>query len=157
MKVTLEVEERGQLVRSAEVDAAEHDTVAIVAQRFADVLGLTPDELLEDLSIDGIHLQPHSAIKDCNGHGRHLRHRRVCIDLRFETEEARHLFPARAHWSRVHEWGCKKFKVAHDACANLELHEGAPDGPPLNEEKEIGHFPDCKAVWLVKPGPEPNG
>jgi len=157
MKVALELEEQGKVVRSVEVEAADHETISVIAQRFAEALGLQPDELLEDLSIDGKHVRPDHSLRECNGHGRHFRHRRVCIDLHFETEEARHHFPAKARWARVHEWGCKKFTVAHDACANLELHEGSPDGPALNEDKEIGHFADCKVVWLVKPGPEPNG
>jgi hypothetical protein len=84
-------------------------------------------------------------------------HRRVCIDLHFEAEEGKHHFPAQAKWSRVHRWGCGHFHVGADLCANLELREGGPKGPVLNEHLDIGHFKDCKIVWLVKPGPEPYG
>jgi hypothetical protein len=83
--------------------------------------------------------------------------RRVCVKVHFEGDEAKHFFPARAPWSRVHRWACRKFGVAHAAAANLELHEGSPTGPVLNERKDIGASDECKEVWLVKPGPENNG
>lgn len=81
----------------------------------------------------------------------------VCVDVHFETESARHHFLARSRWEAVHKWACRKFKIATDACANLELHEGGPKGPLLNESKPIGKHEGCVNVWLVKPGPEPNG
>jgi len=155
MKIVLDVEEQGQVVRSVEIEARGEETVTLVAQRLASLVGLEIEEMLEDLTVDGNQVSPHSTLTQCPGH--HLRHRRVCVDVRFESEDARHHFPAKARWSRVHTWGCKKFNVAPDACANLELHENAPDGPALNEQHEIGHFSGCKVVWLVKPGPEPNG
>jgi hypothetical protein len=157
MKIVLDIEEDGQVVRSIEADADEHDNIGIIAPRFAAALGLELEELLEDLSVDGKQLDHRDRVPDCNGHGHHLRHRRVCINLHFETENHEHRFPARAKWARVHHRGCKHFHVAHDACANLELHDGAIDGPALNDNKEIGQFPGCKRIWLVKPGPEPNG
>jgi hypothetical protein len=157
MKIILDVEEQGQVIRSVEIEAHEEESITLVTQRLAALVDLEVEEVLEDLSVDGNQVHPHSTLAECNGHGHHLRHRRVCVDVRFESEEARHHFPAKAHWSRVHKWGCKKFTVAPDACANLELHENAPDGPVLNEQHEIGHFSGCKVVWLVKPGPEPNG
>jgi len=157
MKIVLDVEEDGQFIRSVEVETNQHDTIGTIAPRFAALLELEPEEILEDLSLDGEQLDQHRRIQDCNGHGHHLCHRRVCVNIHFETETHKHHFPARATWSRVHRWGCKHFHVAHDACANLELHEGAIDGPVLNDSKEIGHFPGCKDVWLVKPGAEPNG
>ena len=82
---------------------------------------------------------------------------RVCIDLHFETEAKQARFPARAKWARVHRWGCRAFTIASDACAHLELREGSPAGPALNERQEIGPHVGCEVVWLVKPGPEPNG
>jgi hypothetical protein len=87
-----------------------------------------------------------------------IRLRRVCVEVHFESEEpARRNFPISAKWARVHRWACCKFDVAHDACAHLELHEGAPNGPVINERQEIGPSGSCKVVWVVKPGPEPNG
>jgi len=80
-----------------------------------------------------------------------------CIDLHFESEAHQHHFLPSAKWERVHRWGCKKFKIASDACTNLELHSGSPEGPALNEAKKIGHHEGCMTVWLVKPGPERNG
>lgn len=82
---------------------------------------------------------------------------RVCIDLNFEGEAKRAWFPARAKWARVHRWGCRAFTIASDACAHLELREGSPTGPALNERQEIGPHKGCEIVWLVKPGSEPNG
>ena len=82
---------------------------------------------------------------------------RVCVNVHFEAEEAKHFFPARAPWSRVHRWACRKFGVSKSAAANLELHEGSANGPVINERKEIGASDGCKEVWLVKPGPENNG
>lgn len=86
-----------------------------------------------------------------------IRMRRVCVEVHFEADHKQHKFPAQAKWARVHRWACRAFEVAHDACANLELRDGAPNGPPINERQEIGPHAGCKAVWLVKPGAEPNG
>ena len=83
--------------------------------------------------------------------------RRVSIELHFEGEAKRARFPARAKWARVHRWGCRAFTIASDACAHLELREGSPAGPALNERQEIGPHAGSEIVWLVKPGPEPNG
>jgi hypothetical protein len=147
MKIVLDIEENGQVVRSIEADADEHDNIGVVAPRFAAALGLELEELLEDLSVDGKQLDHRDRVPDCNGHGHHLRHRRVRINLHFETESHEHRFPARAKWARVHHWGCKHFHVAHDACANLELHDGAI--PPRTAALLVG--------WLsAAVGPEPT-
>ena len=92
----------------------------------------------------------------------HFRHpnvhtRRQCVTLHFEGEEQQRKFPATATWGRVHQFGCRTFDIAKDACANLELHLNTIDGPVANERKQIGHHEGCIDVWLVKPGPEPNG
>jgi len=86
-----------------------------------------------------------------------IRLKRVCIRLHFETETKEKRFPVEAKWSRVHRWGCRAFTIASDACAHLELHENTPQGPAINERQEIGPHAGCQTVWLVKPGPEPNG
>jgi hypothetical protein len=82
---------------------------------------------------------------------------RTCVEVHFETESERHWFPVQARWANVHRWACKKFEVAADACANLELREDKADGPPINERDPIGKSDKCKVVWVVKPGPESNG
>lgn len=82
---------------------------------------------------------------------------RVCVNVHFEGDEAKHFFPVHAPWSRVHRWACRKFGVSNSTAANLELHEGSANGPVINERKEIGTGEGCKEVWLVKPGPEGNG
>lgn len=81
----------------------------------------------------------------------------VSVHVHFESESATRQFLAKSTWRRVHRWGCKKFKVSSDACANLELRKDSPDGPALNESKEIGDHEEPLTVWLVKPGAEPNG
>jgi hypothetical protein len=87
----------------------------------------------------------------------HFQVHRVCVEVYVEGEPARHHFPITARWAHVHRWACRKFTVAPDACANLEMHLGKIDGPLVNERKAIGHHEGCVEVWLVKPGPEPNG
>jgi len=86
-----------------------------------------------------------------------IRLRRVCIELHFEGDSKQRKFPVQAKWARVHRWGCRAFTIASDACAHLELREDNPQGPAINERQEIGPHTGCKTVWLVKPGPEPNG
>jgi hypothetical protein len=86
-----------------------------------------------------------------------LRIRVSCIDIHFEGERIRRRFPSRWSWSGVHRWGCHHFRVAEDACANLELRNGSATGPALNEGLTIGPVRGCRVVWLVKPGPEPYG
>lgn len=89
--------------------------------------------------------------------GHSIRLRVVCVAVRFEGETKESLFPANARWARVHRWACNAFGVAADACGHLELHDGDPKGPVLNESHQIGRHDGCRTVCLVKPGPEPNG
>jgi hypothetical protein len=119
-----------------------------LAHRLAAMLELEAEELLHELD-HGPHARDHDH--------HHCRVDLTCVDIHFETESATHKFLATSTWERVHRWACKRFKVASDACANLELHEGGPKGPILNETRPIGHLPGCETVWLVKPGPERNG
>lgn len=156
MNIHLELEEDGKLARTLSCSSEPGDSLADVARRLAEQIGLEADDILPDL-IPGGETDSSSPVDKCLCDGHRARLRRVCLDLHFETEEKRHLFPVRAHWRRVHRWGCREFNVGRDACANLELHESAPTGPALNEAVPIGHFSGCKVVWLVKPGPEPNG
>ena len=137
--------ERAPEVVTIEFDGPVHHPT--IAARIAAILELDAAEILNELSNPQVlHPEKH--------HGRlHL----VCIDLHFETEEKKHHFLPTAKWERVHQWGCQKFHVAIDACANLELRSGGPKGPVLNESKEIGRHEGCMVVWLAKPGPEKNG
>ena len=158
MTILLEVEEQNQVIRSVEIELGDDATVEAAAMQFAAALGfLEAEEILEDLVASGEQLQRHHKASHYAHCGHRWTHRRVCIDLHFEAEEGKHHFPAQAKWSRVHRWGCGHFHVGADLCANLELREGGPKGPVLNEHLDIGHFKDCKIVWLVKPGPEPYG
>jgi len=137
--------ERAPEVVTIEFDGPVHHPK--IAAEIAAILELDAAEILNELSNPQVlHPEKH--------HGSlHL----VCIELHFETEEKKHHFLPTAKWERVHQWGCEKFRVATDACANLELHSGGPKGPVLNESKEIGRHQGCMVVWLVKPGPEKNG
>lgn len=157
MKICIEVEENGAISKSAECEASSDDTVEVIVTKLAGQLGIEAEEILTDLGTDGVTFEKHVPVREYIQHGHRWLHRRVCIKLHFETEKAVHYFPSRAHWARVHRWGCDRFDVAHDACANLELREGTETGPALNEALRIGVFLGCKIVWLVKPGPEQNG
>jgi hypothetical protein len=144
---TVELIRAGQApeVVTIEFDGQVHRPT--IAAKIAAVLELEAAEILNELSKpEVLHPEKHRG-------SLHL----ACIDLRFETEERKHHFLPRAKWERVHQWGCHKFHVATDACANLELHSGSPEGAVLNESKEIGQHEGCMVVWLVKPGPEKNG
>ncbi len=154
----VEIEEGEQGVRLVELDfPSEEAVLATSLAPAAEKSGIPVEELLLDLGVGEVQFEPVSKVGECLKHGNRWRHRRVCIDLHFESEEAKQTFPARATWAHVHHWGCHQFDVPHDACANLELHEGAPNGPVLNDRKHIGPHHGCKTVWLVKPGPEPYG
>ncbi len=157
MKILIEVEEDDKVNRSAECEVSPEESVDALAKRIAGQLGLEAEELVADLGVGDVRFEPNARVGDYIEHGKRWRHRRVCIDLRFESESNTHRFPAHSTWARVRRWGCKHFHVSADACINLELREGSPTGPPLNESSEIGVFTGCKTVWLVKPGPEPNG
>jgi hypothetical protein len=157
MLVIVEIEEDGAVVKTAECEIAEGTTVADVARMAGPQLGITSEEIVIDLGVNGTSFEPDHRIEDCLHHGNRWRHRRTCVSVHFETEEARHHFPARAHWAIVHHWACVHFRVAKDACANLELRDGSPEGPAINENTKIGHFEGCMTVWLIKPGPEPFG
>jgi hypothetical protein len=158
MVVTVEIEQGEQEIRCIEVEVIAGDAeLATFLQPVADKLEIPVEELLLDLGVGETQFHPHSKVSECLRHGPRWRHRRVCIDLHFESEEAKQHFPARATWSRVHHWGCNHFKVPHDICPNLELHQGTPAGPVLNDRTHIGHHKGCETVWLIKPGPEPYG
>lgn len=158
MVVIVEIEQDQQQLRPIEVEVSSQDSdLATFLQPAALSAGIPVEELLLDLGVGDIQFSPQSKVSECLRHGNKWRHRRVCIDLHFESEDAKHLFPARATWARVHHWGCGHFEVPRDACANLELHEGSPTGPVLNDRSHIGHHKGCMTVWLVKPGPEPYG
>ena len=157
MLVIVELEQDGGVVRTAECEVAQSATVAEVAQLVGPKLDIAVEEIVMDLGVNGASFEAHRRVEDCMRHGNRWRHRRTCVAIHFESEDIQHHFPARAQWAVVHHWACNHFRVAKDACANLEFHEGAPDGPAINEDKMIGHFPGCITVWLVKPGPEPFG
>jgi hypothetical protein len=146
--LTIELHMKGVPPEVIEIEYEGDLTHHGLAHRLAEMLELEADELLHELN-----QKPHTADHE----HRHCHVELVCVDIHFETEGAMHKFLATSTWERVHRWGCKHFKVASDACANLELHEGTPKGPALNETKPICHLPGCQTVWLVKPGPERNG
>jgi hypothetical protein len=157
VRVQIEVEEGNAVVASAEYDASPEDTVERVVSNVAPRLGLEASEILLDLGAGSQRFEQSARVSDCIEHGHRWKHRRTCINVYFESEHREHKFPASSTWARVHRWACEHFHVPPDLCANLELRLGSPTGPALNEKKEVGVFAGCEVVWLVKPGPEPNG
>ena len=154
MKVHVNVEDDGVL-QTLEYDLVPTAPIQSLAAKIAADLDEPIADILADFDANGSAVAADTPALDVL-HGC-VNVRRVCIELHFETETITHRFSAKAKWERVHQFGCKKFTVAEDACANLELHDGTVDGPALNESQQIGTFKGCRTVWLVKPGPEPNG
>jgi hypothetical protein len=146
--VTAILREDGQPVETIKVEYEGDINHPGLAQRLASVLEFEAEELLAEFSEN----------PECYRHEeRHCHINVTCVDVHFESVSAKRRFLARSKWERVHQWGCREFKVAHNACPNLELRDGGPEGPVLNEDRRIGHHKGCREVWLVKPGPEPNG
>ena len=140
MIVILEIEEGEKGVREIELNSPHEEAeLASLLAPVAEKEGFPLNELLSDLGVGEVQFEPHSKVGECLKHGNRWRHRRVCIDLHFESEDAKHHFPARATWAQVHRWGCDHFDVPSDACANLELHEGTATGPVLNDRNRIGY------------------
>jgi hypothetical protein len=148
-KITAKVdlERHGQPTESVSIAFIGQVDRPEVARKIATLLELEAAEILEELSNpDVLHPKHH-----------HGKLKLACVDLHFESQSARHHFLRSATWARVHQWGCKRFRVSADVAANLELHRDSPTGPVLNEAKKIGHVEGCASVWMVKPGPERNG
>jgi hypothetical protein len=157
MKAELELEDHGMPITSVDFELFPSETIDTLAARLALQIQMEPDDIIAGLCMDGAPIPNEIALQEHLMRGHRLRLKRVCIDLHFETEAAMHKFPPHATWGRVLDWGCNHFRVPRDLRANLELREGSPTGPAVNERLEIGEFGGCKTVWLVKPGPEPNG
>lgn len=155
MKVHVNVEEENGDLQTLEYYLIPTEPIQILAAQLAADLDEPIADILEDFGSNGAAATATApAIEFLHGC---VKLRRLCLELHFETETVTHRFSPRAKWERVHLFGCNKFGVAEDACANLELHDGSADGPALNERQEIGSFKGCRTVWLVKPGPEPSG
>jgi hypothetical protein len=155
MKVHVNVEEDDGVHQTLEYDLVPTEPIETLAAKVAADLDEPIADILADFGSNGSAVAADTPALDVL-HGC-VKVQRVCVELHFETETITHRFSPKAQWERVHLFGCKKFKVAEDACANLELHDGTVDGPALNERQAIGSFKGCRTIWLVKPGPEPNG
>src|SRR5438477_6854394 len=94
MQIEIEVEEKGEVVRTISSNAEPHETLEGVLRRTAPQLAVDIDELLADIAVDGKVLSGQDTVAEALSQGRRLRHRRVCVELRFETETITHLFPA---------------------------------------------------------------
>lgn len=128
MKVLIEViEDQDKVIRFVECEASTEESIEDLANRIAGQLELEAEDLAADLGVNGLNFDRDSKVGDCVRHGQRWRHRRVFIDLHFESESQTHHFPPRSTWARVHRWGCRHFHVAADACVNLELREGIPE------------------------------
>ncbi|HRH45285.1 MAG TPA: hypothetical protein PKY82_26840 [Pyrinomonadaceae bacterium] len=148
----IEVEENGIVVKTSNITVLDNDTIETIAQRASTELGIDLEEIIENIVGDFGSLKAKQNDKD-----KKIKIQRVCVELHFESKEESQNFSSNSKWSKVHRWGCRKFKIAPDACANLELRENSAEGPVINENGKIGSFSGCKIVWLVKPGAEPNG
>lgn len=155
MNINFEVEENNAVVMRAKRDVASADPASNIFSSVAAEIGVDRAALLKEVGIRDDEMELKQFLE--KGEEREVKIKRVCVDLHFESEHETHKFLSRQTWGDVHKFGCNKFHVAGDACANLELHEGTPTGPVLNDRLEIGTFEGCKEVWMVKPGPEPNG
>jgi len=158
MKITIDIEGSDGSPKSIAIDADGSETIEAIAVKAAKDLGIDPAELMDDLGTDDVLFAKQDTVDKCIRHGHKWRHRRVCIEVHYQSEPAtRHFFNPKKHWRVVHEWACKHFHVAEAMCQDLELFAGSPTGPALNENQPIGESAECRVVWLAKPGPEPNG
>ena len=157
MQLKFEIEEGSQVVAEVnrEVSGNErfHDVLAGVSKE----IDVELEHLIAELEHEGKTLETDTLVIDVATHAVPLRVKRVCVDVHFESEQKPHRFLSKQTWGHVHRWACKHFNISKDACPNLELRDGGPTGPALNDKSRIGYFHECKQVWLVKPGPEPNG
>ncbi|HEY6329641.1 MAG TPA: hypothetical protein VI756_09890 [Blastocatellia bacterium] len=156
MQIIVDVE-GADAQRILEIAVEGGETINSLVDRIATELSCEKADILADIRRGGLIVELDSVVGGCVPHDHRIHHRRVCIELHFESEHKVHHFPSTAHWERVRLWGCKEFDVARDASANLELRARSETGPPLNESREIGHVKGCEPVWMVKPGPEPYG
>jgi len=152
----LHIAEHGRKEHTVGILFDPDETLKTLADRITETAKVDGHTALE-VALGAAPVDESRCLRDVTFRHREIKLHRVCVEVHFETESAQHWFPAQGHWANVHRWACKTFMVAHDACANLELRDGAVDGPPINERNDIGHADECKVVWLVKPGPEPNG
>lgn len=157
MKICVQIEGPDEISRTLQFEVAEDCTIHTAAHYIAKELEIEVEDVLDDLTWNGELLRKDGVVCHHPTHTHPWKHCRVCIELHFETKQARHHFGVTQKWKAVHRWGCRHFHIAHEACPNLELREGTITGPPLNERVVIGNFKECKTIWLVKPGPEQNG
>lgn len=158
MHITIDLDDGANPIRSVTVDADEHEKIEAVAAKAAIALGIDLAEALPDLGTEKVSFENHDRVGDCIRHGRHWRCHTVCVEVHYQSEPpVRHFFNPKQTWEKVHRWACNKFKVAESVCQDLELFDDSPTGPAINEHSAIGRSQECKHVWLIKPGPEPNG
>ena len=98
MVVVVEIEQDQQETKVVEIELsdAEADLISFL-RPVADKTGIPVEELILDLGVGDVQFQPQWKVSECFRHGHKWRHRRVCVDLHFESEAAKHHFPARAH------------------------------------------------------------
>src|ERR1039457_5657064 len=126
LAITIEVTRHGSPVVVIRIECEEDFSHRALAPKLAALLAVEAEELIAEFEHD-------PGCYDPEKHRGKLQ--LVCIDVHFETEQATHHFLSRSTWAHVHRWACLKFKIAADAAANLEMRDGAPTGPILNESK----------------------
>lgn len=155
MQITIDLEE-GSSTKSITLEAAGHELIETIAKRAAEAFELDSDAVLDGTDAVIFHMQ--DSVADCIRHGHRWRTRRVCVEVSYQSDgPIRRVFNPRQPWRHVHEWACRQFNVAASMCQDLELFEGSPTGPVLNENTPIGRSASCKTVWLGKLGAEANG
>ena len=130
MKFEINIEDQR---RSVPIIVAANATVRELIDRIetdANIDGLSIVEMAldSDASLDGA-----ITIDTLRFKHDHLQVHRVCVEVYVEGEPARHHFPITARWAHVHRWACRKFTVAPDACANLEMHISRQDRRAASE------------------------
>src|SRR5207302_2743368 len=127
-----EIEEANQVVASATKQVSGHEPVREALTGISNQLGTDVEQLLSAIS-QGKRFKAEATVVDVIAHEASIRLKRVRIDIHFESEDRDHRFFASQTWEDVHKWACQHFNISTDACPNLELREGSPKGPALND------------------------
>jgi hypothetical protein len=155
--IVIELDEGGGSARQIAVAFADQETAGEAIVRLERAHEFEHSAVLDAVVMDIPGDSEKSRLVEILWPAQPIRLQRIEVEVHFESHVRRHHFPVHARWARVHRWAVHVFNIAADAAVHLELHEDTPTGPVLNERQEIGPHPHHKTVWLVKPGPEPNG
>jgi len=74
MTVTLEIVEQDKIVKTADIEVADDESIETVIVRLAATVDLDAAELLEDLTVDGERIHAHHKLREHAHRGRRWRH-----------------------------------------------------------------------------------